>query len=43
MEAIYNKSRDSSVGIATGYVLGDRDSGVPFRQVARNFSLHQRV
>jgi hypothetical protein len=36
-----NYSRDSSVGIALGYVLDDRDS-IPGGGVG-NFSLHQRV
>jgi hypothetical protein len=29
---VCNKSRDSSVGIANGYVLGDRGSGFDFRR-----------
>jgi hypothetical protein len=35
--------RDSSVGIALGYGLNDRDSRVRFPAGARNFSLHHRV
>jgi hypothetical protein len=38
-----NKSRDNSVGIALGYGLGDRGSGVRFPAGAGNFSLHHRV
>jgi hypothetical protein len=38
-----NKSRDSSVGIALGYGLDDRDSGVRFPAGAVNFFLHHRV
>jgi hypothetical protein len=37
------ESRDSSVGIALGYRLDDRDSRVRFPTRARNFSLHYRV
>jgi hypothetical protein len=37
------KSRDSSVGIALGYGLDDRGSGVRFPAVAGNFSPHHRV
>jgi hypothetical protein len=37
------KSRDSSVGIALGYGLGDRGSRVRFPAGAGNFSLHHRV
>jgi hypothetical protein len=37
------KSRDSSVGIALGYGLNDRDSMVRFPAGAGNFSLHHRV
>jgi hypothetical protein len=37
------KSRDSSVGIATGYWLYDRNSRVRFLVRAGNFSLHHRV
>jgi hypothetical protein len=37
------KSRDSSVGIATGYGLDDRSSRVRFRAGAGSFSLHHRV
>jgi hypothetical protein len=36
-------SRDSSVGIALGYGLDDRDSKVRFPAGAGNFSLHHRV
>jgi hypothetical protein len=32
-------SRDSAVGIATGYWLGSRGIGVPFPAGARDFSL----
>jgi hypothetical protein len=35
------KSRDSSVGIALGYGLDDRGSGVRFPSGAGNFSLHR--
>jgi hypothetical protein len=38
-----NKIRDSSVGIALGYLVDDRDSRVRFRAGAGNFSLHHRV
>jgi hypothetical protein len=38
-----NESRDSSVGIALGYELDDRDSRVRFSAGAGNFSLHHRV
>jgi hypothetical protein len=38
-----NKSRDSSVGIALGYRLDDRDSRVRFLAGAGHFSLHHRV
>jgi hypothetical protein len=37
------KSRDSSVGIALGYGLDDRGSGVRFPAGAWNFPLHHRV
>jgi hypothetical protein len=37
------KSRDSSVGIATGYGLDDRSSRVRFLAEAGSFSLHHRV
>jgi hypothetical protein len=37
------QSRDSSVGIALGYELDDRDSRVRFPAGAGNFSLHHRV
>jgi hypothetical protein len=37
------RSRDSSVGIALGYGLDDRDSRVRFPTGAGNFSLHHRV
>jgi hypothetical protein len=36
------KRRDSSVGIALGYGLDDRGSGVRFPAGAGNFSLHHR-
>jgi hypothetical protein len=36
-------SRDSSVGIVTGYGLDDRSSGVRFPPGAGNFSLLRRV
>jgi hypothetical protein len=37
------KSRDSSVGIALGYGLGDRGFRVRFPAGAGNFFLHHRV
>jgi hypothetical protein len=37
------KSRDRSVGLATGYELEDRMIGVRFLPEAGNFSLHHRV
>jgi hypothetical protein len=37
------KSRDSSVGIALGYGMDDRDSRVRFSAGNGNFSLHHRV
>jgi hypothetical protein len=37
------KSRDSSIGIALGYVLDDRSSSVRFPAGAGNFSLYNRV
>jgi hypothetical protein len=37
------KSRDSSVGIALGYGLDDRDSMVRFPAGDGNFSLHHRI
>jgi hypothetical protein len=37
------ESRDSSVGIVTGYGLDDRGSLVRFPAGAGNFSLHHRV
>jgi hypothetical protein len=40
---LYLKSCDSSVGIALGYGLDDRDSRFRFPAGAGNFSLHQRV
>jgi hypothetical protein len=40
---IDNKRRDSSVGIALGYGLGDRGSRVRFPAGAGSFSLHHRV
>jgi hypothetical protein len=42
IKSIY-KSRDSSVGIALGYGLDDRDSRVRFPAGAGNFSLNHRV
>jgi hypothetical protein len=42
-EATSCKSRDSSVGIATGYELDDPGSRVRFLSVAGNFSLLHRV
>jgi hypothetical protein len=36
-------SGDSSVGIALGYGLDDRDSRVRLSEEACNFSLHHRV
>jgi hypothetical protein len=44
----WNRSRDSSVGIALGYGLDDRGSRIRFRGgggwgEAGNFSLHHRV
>jgi hypothetical protein len=36
-------SGDSSVGIALGYGLDDRGSGVRFPAGAGNFSLHHRI
>jgi hypothetical protein len=38
-----NESRDSSVGIALGYVLVDRGSRVRFLAGAENFSPRRRV
>jgi hypothetical protein len=38
-----SKSRHSSVGIALGYGLDDRSSGVRFPTGAANFSLHHRA
>jgi hypothetical protein len=38
-----NTIKDSSVGIALGYRLGDRGSRVRFPAGAGNFSLHHRV
>jgi hypothetical protein len=37
------ESRDSSVGIATGYGLDDRGSRVRLAERAGNFSLHHPV
>jgi hypothetical protein len=37
------ESRDSSVGIALGYGLDDRGSGVRLPAGAGNFTLHHRV
>jgi hypothetical protein len=38
-----SKSRDSSVGIALGYGLDDRGSGVRFPERSRNFSPRHRI
>jgi hypothetical protein len=38
-----SESRDSSVGIALGYGLDDRGSGVRFPARTGNYSLHHRV
>jgi hypothetical protein len=43
MYTLLMKSRDSSVCIATGYVLDDRGSRGLFPEGAGNFSLHHRV
>jgi hypothetical protein len=43
LDPVLMKSRDSSVGIATGYGLDDRGSRVQVPAGARNFSLHHRV
>jgi hypothetical protein len=40
---LYWQSRDSSVSIALGYGLYDRDSGVRFLAGAGNFSLSHHV
>jgi hypothetical protein len=40
---VNSKSRDSSVGIALGYGLDDRGSGIRLPAGAGNFSLHHRV
>jgi hypothetical protein len=40
---VCSKSRDSSVGIATGDGLGDRGSRVRFPAEGGNFSLHHCV
>jgi hypothetical protein len=40
---VYTQVLDSSVGIALGYGLNDRDSRVRFPAGARNSSLHHRV
>jgi hypothetical protein len=39
----FNKSRDSSVDLATGYGMDDRMMGVRFLAGAGNFSLHYRI
>jgi hypothetical protein len=39
----FDKSRDSSVGIALGYGLDDRGSRIRFPAGDENFSLHHRV
>jgi hypothetical protein len=41
--SLFQKSRDSSVGIALGYGQDDRGSRVRFPAGAGNFSLHHRV
>jgi hypothetical protein len=43
MKIFIVQSRGSSVGIALGYGLDDRDSRVRFPAGAGNFSLHHRV
>jgi hypothetical protein len=40
---VYNKNRDSSVGIALGYRIDDRGSRFRFPAGAGNFSLHHGV
>jgi hypothetical protein len=40
---VLRKSRDSSVGIALAYGLGDRGFRVRFPAGVGNFSLHRRV
>jgi hypothetical protein len=42
-ELLLDKSRDSSVGIALGYGLDDRGSGVRFPARTWNFSLNHSV
>jgi hypothetical protein len=42
-DVLYFMSRDSSVGIALGYGLGDWGSRVRFLAGTGNFSLHHRV
>jgi hypothetical protein len=42
-DIVTRKSRDSSVGIALGYGLDDRGSGVRFPVGVENFSLHHSV
>jgi hypothetical protein len=41
--SVFPESRDSSVGIALGYGLGDRGSTVRLPAGAGNFSLRHRV
>jgi hypothetical protein len=41
--SFYLESRGSSVGLALGYGLDDRDSTVLFSAEAGNFSLHHQV
>jgi hypothetical protein len=43
IQSIFQRSRDSSGGIALGYGLDDRGSRVRFPARAGNFSLHHRV
>jgi hypothetical protein len=43
VSTILIKSRDSSVGIAVGYGLDDRDSSFRFPAGTGNFSLHHSV
>jgi hypothetical protein len=43
MNTEFYKSRDSSVGIALSYWLGDRSSRVRLTARAGNFSLHHHV
>jgi hypothetical protein len=43
LSSLVYKSRDSSIGIATGYELDDWGSAVRFSARTGNFSLHHRV